>query len=454
MIRRFRFPSISILALTLTLVVISIASPGSAPTAGAAGGDADDVIPGRYIVVLEDGASAADGAADHGLRPSHIYRTALNGFAAAVPAPKLSALAADPRVESVGQDRVVRAVTQTLPTGVNRIDADLAWGTKTGAGIRVAVMDTGIDYDHPDLQANINANLSCSFIGGQFCGPGAPPAWDDDNKHGTHVAGTVAAVNNDIGVRGVASAANLVALKVLNNVGSGSFSDVTAAVDYVTATRTDADATNDIHVVNMSFGASCSVCTDNSTDPTIDAFHDAVISAVNAGVVIAVAAGNSGSNASTSVPASFDEVITVSAFTDYNGAGGASSGCKIFLGLGKLCDESIAKFSNYGPDVDIAAPGVQILSTLPGGTYGSFSGTSMASPHVAGVAALYLQGRTAPTSKAGVDAVRLAVMAAGECSGSGTTTSSGYCTTKWSGDKDSSPYWEPLADAQKVAALP
>lgn len=436
---------------TVLLAMLVFTSIGGGNSASA--GDGDGINHGRYVVVVRDGVSPAEVAASHDLRPSHVYSAALNGFAAAVPPSRVTDLRSDARVVSLGEDRLVHASVQTLPTGVNRIDAEAGkTGTKTGAGILVAIMDSGIDYDHPDLAVNINATLSCSFIGGTFCGAGTPPAWDDDNQHGTHVAGTVAATNNSSGVVGVSQGATLVALKVLNANGSGSFADITAAVDYVTVTRTDLDPANDISIVNMSFGASCSACTDNSSDPTIAAFHAAVTSATNAGVVVVAAAGNSGIDSSSSVPASFDEVITVSAFTDYNGAGGKSSGCRIFAGLGKLCDETIAKFSNYGADVDIAAPGVQILSTVPGGGVGTLSGTSMAAPHVAGLVALYLEGRAAPADGTSVTAVRLAIMKAGECSASGVTSASGYCTTKWSGDRDSSS--EPLVDGEKASALP
>ena len=421
-----------------------------------------DIIPGRFVAILNAGVAPEDVLQGHGLHPIHVYRYAVNGFAVAASDGQVNRLRQDPRVASVGLDRVVRAFDQNIPTGVNRIDSEPGkTGIKTGASVRVAITDTGIDADHPDLQGNLDSIYSCSFLGGKVCGPGFPPAWNDGNGHGSHVAGTVAASNNTQGVVGVAPGATLVALKALNDAGSGSFADITASVDYVTCTHTGADCNNDgisgdlpIQVINMSLGARCSVCTDNSTDPTIAAFHTAVANAVSLGVVVVVAAGNDGANAATTVPASFDEVITVSAFSDLNGASGSSSGCLLMPGQGKVCDETIAKFSNYGADVDIAAPGVRVNSTYKDGGYTDLSGTSMASPHVAGVVALYLEARIPPATASEVAAVRSILRANGECTPGGTTNLSGWCSKKWSGEPDRNTYWEPLVDAERVATLP
>ncbi len=235
---------------------------------------------------------------------------------------------------------------QVLPWGIDRIDAEQAWATNTGAAIRVGIIDTGIDMTHPDLQANIRG-------GANMIDPAKSP--NDDNGHGSHVAGIIAGVNNAVGIIGVAPSVDLYAIKVLNRQGSGYISDIIEGLQWSIA--------NQMQAVNMSLGA--------STD--IQSLHDAVIAAANAGIVQVVAAGNDGVSAPVSYPGAYAEVITVSATDQTN---------------------TIASFSSRGPAVDIAAPGVSIFSTYKSGGYATLSGTSMATPHVAGVAALVL--KTAP----------------------------------------------------------
>lgn len=230
---------------------------------------------------------------------------------------------------------------ETLPWGVNQIDAELAWGTSTGSGVKVAIIDTGIDLDHPDLAVNIAGNIN--IINPAKTG-------DDDNGHGTHVAGTVAAVGNDIGVIGVAFTARLYAVKVLDRRGSGFLSDVIAGLQWC--------VTNRMQVVNMSLG----------TSSDIQSFHDAVIAVNNVGIIQVAAAGNA-SGGPVGYPAAYDEVIAVSATDSTN---------------------TIAAFSSVGPKVELAAPGVSIPSTWKGGGYYTISGTSMATPHVTGTVALAL----------------------------------------------------------------
>ncbi|MBW3621413.1 MAG: S8 family serine peptidase, partial [Actinobacteria bacterium] len=207
------------------------------------------------------------------------------------------------------------------------------------------------------------------------CGAGG----DDDHYHGTHVAGTIAALDDGEGVVGVAPGARLWAVKVLDSSGSGSFSVIIAGVDYVTANA------GEIDVANMSLGCKC----------TSTALDDALTTSVAAGVTYAISAGNSDADTKDFSPAGHDDVITVSALADFDGLAG---------GLGApTCrtdqDDTLADFSNWGPDVDITAPGVCILSTYPleQGGYASISGTSMSSPHVAGAAALlYASGMSDP----------------------------------------------------------
>lgn len=230
---------------------------------------------------------------------------------------------------------------QTVPWGIDRVDAELVWPTgNTADPIRIGVIDTGISLSHPDLAANIAGGVNT-------INPRRNP--NDDNGHGSHVAGIIAGLDNTIGVVGVAPNADLYAIKVLGANGSGYLSDVIEGIDWGIA--------NGMQVLNMSLGTSA-----NS-----QLLHDAVIRAYNAGVVVVAAAGNSGG--SVEYPGAYPEVITVSA-TD--------------------ASDQIASFSSRGPEVDLAAPGVSIFSTYKGTGYATLSGTSMATPHVAGVAALVL----------------------------------------------------------------
>lgn len=374
----------------------------------------EDKIPGRYIVVLKDDvdadAATADLAAAHGLALGHEYRATIKGFSATVPAARLQALADDSRVAFVSEDRAVHAFArpsgggstqpaQSVPTGVNRIGA-LAVG---GAGVTVAVIDTGIDLSHPDLAGNIVANKSC--ITGKKNG-------NDDNGHGSHVAGTIAGIDNAIGVVGIAPQAKLAAVKVLNAQGSGSWSSIICGLDWVAANA----AAYDIAVANMSLGGSGS--SDNDCGNTNnDALHQAICRLRDAGVTIVVAAGNESTDAATKVPAAYDDaVITVSALADSDGLSGGAGAATSYG-----ADDTFASFSNYGSPVDIGAPGVSIRSTWKGGSYNTISGTSMASPHVAGAAALYL----AANPGSSWTQVRDALVAAGEALGAGHTDPSG-----------------------------
>jgi subtilisin family serine protease len=224
-----------------------------------------------------------------------------------------------------------------VPWGVKRVNASQAWDRTTGAGVKVAVIDTGIDCTHPYLACAGGVNL---------IKPDASPA--DDHGHGTHVAGTIAARPVDgKGIVGVAPAASLYAVKVLNAEGGGSIATIVEGIAWV--------AENGMNVANMSLGG-----------PGSDAMYKAVRKAVAAGVTIVAATGNDPA-ASVSAPASYSEVIAVSASTSEDG---------------------LADFATTGPEVDFIAPGKDVESTWPGGKAARLSGTSMASPHVAGLAAL------------------------------------------------------------------
>lgn len=341
-------------------------------------------VRGRYIVVFVDEVLSPRAEAQRlseglGGRPIAVYEHAIKGFAITnLPEAAAAALAGNPNVKYVEQDRVVELYAQTIPTGVRRIFADdnaaidIDGTDDVRVDVDVAIIDTGIDFEHPDL--NVVAGQDCSNLSG-----GGPP-WnrtavcenggDDDHYHGTHVAGTVAAIDNGDGVVGVAPGARLWAVKVLDSSGSGYESNIVAGIDWIT------QHASDIEVANMSLGGS----------GFSQAEYDAIQSAVNAGVAFAVAAGNSDANASNYSPAAFDNVLTVSALADFDGepGGNGASTCRTDQ------DDTLADFSNWGNSVQIAAPGVCILSTFPieQGNYGTISGTSMASPHVAGALAL------------------------------------------------------------------
>jgi subtilisin len=237
---------------------------------------------------------------------------------------------------------------QTLPYGIDRVDAEVAHANgDTGSGADVAIIDTGIDPDHPDLEANVGAGTA--FVS---CSGGCATAWADDEGHGTHCAGTADAVDNSEGVVGVATDATLHSVKVLDSRGSGSYSDIAAGVEYVADQGWD--------VGSMSLGGS-------SGSQTL---KDACQYAADNGVFLVAAAGNSGPCSDcVGYPAAYDTVVAVSA-TD--------------------SADSLASFTSTGPEVEIAAPGVDVVSTQLGGGTETLSGTSMSCPHVAGAAGLLM----------------------------------------------------------------
>lgn len=358
-----------------------MASPaGSAPADG-------DMIPGAYIVTVADGASPDEVSTDHGRRlgasVDHVYRHAARGYAARMSAGAAARAAADPRVRSVVADRVVRinakpggggggSTSETVPTGVRRV------GGGTTAGTPVAVLDTGIDVTHPDLNVS-REGINCS----------SGSSYADGNGHGTHVAGTIGAIGgNRRGVVGVAPGTIVHPVRVLNNAGSGSWSSIICGINWVTARAST------IKVANMSLGGTG---TAGQCDPGL---HFAICESVKAGVTYVVAAGNENDDARNHVPAAYDEVITVSALADSDGVFNASArwaaGCRVDQ------EDTLADFSNDGPAVDLIAPGVCIASTWKGGGYSTISGTSMASPHVAGLAALWVAAHPTMASPAQV----------------------------------------------------
>jgi subtilisin family serine protease len=348
----------SIITLFSILLVLSIAMQPA--LANATPNQKANKIQGQYIIVLSDDSDLASETAkakSKGAEIIHEYTHAIKGFAVKVQNDKVLEMIKknNPSISYIEPDYEVQTFVQTLPTGINRIDAERS--TARTVDVDIAIIDTGIDLTHLDL----NVYKDVTFVIGTITG-------NDDNGHGTHVAGTAAAKDNSIGVVGVAPDARLWAVKVLDKNGSGFLSDVIKGVDYVTTNYAL------IEVANMSLGCQCSSL----------ALDTAITNSVAKGVTYVVAAGNSRQNAETFSPANHPDVIAVSAIADSDGKCGGK-GSKTFYGK----DDTFARFSNFGPVIDMAAPGVSIYSTYKNGGYATLSGTSMASPHVAGAAALY-----------------------------------------------------------------
>ena len=330
-------------ALTALASVLALSAQASGPGAD------------RYIVVLKNAvdsnAVANLHAQRYGASVEHVWSSALHGYSAVIPNDRVAALRADQNVAYVELDGIATTTAQTLPWGVDKIDADVSStlaGNGSGAITNVDgyVIDTGIDTSHPDL----NVVEFRQYANG-------PPR--DCNGHGTHVAGTIGARDDAAGVVGVAPGIRLHAIKVLNCAGSGSWSDVISGINYVAGTTTRPA------VANMSLGG-----------PQNTAVDDAVKGAAARGVFFGVAAGNDGADACAHSPA----------------AAGTSSGVDTVAATDSSDIE--ASWSNYGNCVDIWAPGVSIYSTYKSGSYATLSGTSMATPHVVGGAALYLSSHT------------------------------------------------------------
>jgi subtilisin family serine protease len=394
----------------------------------------DEPVPGKdVVVVLPDNVDADQVLTDLGIDPTYQYDEVVNGFAANVSAADKQELKSIPGV-IVSPNRPIEAFdntrhgkdkahgkrkaqgkdnghgqaraqgkhkhghkkhkkhkkhknksqpsqtqglgSQQIPTGISRI------GVTQNPQAGIAGDGGAIDVDVAVLDTGIGPNSDLTIAGGQDCvGAGST---NDGNGHGTHVSGTIGALDDASGVVGVAPGARLFAVKVLDDSGSGDDSTVICGLEWVVA---HADT---IDVVNMSLGGPDPL---GGADCANSALHQAVCNVVNAGIPVIVAAGNESTDASSSSPGNYDQVITVSALSDFNGTagGGASPTCENDV------DDSFADYSNFGSVVDIMAPGTCILSTVPGDALDTFSGTSMATPHVTGAAALFLASHPAAT---------------------------------------------------------
>ena len=352
-------------ALALAGVACAVAISGPAMSQrgnGNSPAQSEGAIAGQYICVFDSNVirrgqvvAAANRAANaNGGNVLYTYRNSINGFATRASARGVQNMQrANPWISYCVQDEVVTLAPppgrgggggggggsdpQTTPWGIDRVGGAV---NASGLSRRAWILDSGIDLDHPDL--NVDTSRSRDFTGSR---KGA----DDENGHGTHVAGTVAAIDNSIGVVGVAAGAPVVSVRVLNRRGSGSYSGIIAGVDYVAGAAGAGD------VANMSLGGGRNA-----------ALNQAVEAAAAAGVHMVLAAGNESQDANNTSPGSANgnRVYTISA-TDRN--------------------DRFASFSNYGSSVDYAEPGVGIPSTWLSGGYNTISGTSMAAPHAAGI---------------------------------------------------------------------
>jgi len=336
------------------LPLVAVSMPAQAQEAG-------DKIPGSYICVFKKGsvsrgnaqAEANRAAQAGGGQVKHVYSVAIQGFAADLPPQALERVkASNPNIAYCEQDQVMAAPpvraeakpggggtvqpAQETPWGIARVN-----GGTAGTFATAWIIDTGVEFTHPDL--SVDTARSRNFVANETSA-------NDLNGHGTHVAGTIAALDNTIGVVGVAPGARVVAVRVLNRRGSGTNSGVIAGVDYVAQNGRAGD------VANMSLGGGVS-----------DALDQAVINASAGGVRFALAAGNETDNANNHSPARANgpNIFTVSAF-----------------GVG----DRWASYSNFGnPPIEYSEPGSSIKSTWLSGGYNTISGTSMATPHLAGL---------------------------------------------------------------------
>ncbi|MFA6469770.1 MAG: S8 family serine peptidase [Bacteroidota bacterium] len=360
----------SLLSLLVTIVFLSgIVLQGcrdeQAPTSSSQQGivTTDDVamsdapIEGQYIVVFKSTLGKTNNVAatvnllleENGISADavqNVYSHSLNGFTVRMTSAEADAVKKNSSIAYIEQDRVITLAkpgggggglpAQTTPWGIARVG-----GAGNGVGKVAWIIDTGVDLDHPDL--TVDVARSRNFVS-------TTSTADDDNGHGTHCAGIIAAKNNTVGVVGVAAGATVVAVKVLNRRGSGTYSQIIAGVDYVAANGANGD------VANMSLGGSAS-----------QALDDAVVNAASKGIKFALAAGNESTNAGTKSPA-------------------RANGANIYTISAMASGDNWASYSNYGnPPVDYCAPGSSILSLWKDGGTNTISGTSMATPHVAGI---------------------------------------------------------------------
>jgi subtilisin len=409
------------------------AAPAPATAAPALGKGARPASPtdptNRWIVVLDPGVDAALAATRHGKRvgfaSERTFKHAFRGYSATLDRDQVTALSHDPSVAMIVADEKIEIAAQTTPTGISRA------GATRSPVAKIDGLDERVDADVAIVDTGIAVVADLNVAGGYNCSTTNRALWRDVQGHGTHVAGTVGAIDNGNGVVGVAPGVRLWAVKILDDTGEGLLSWYVCGLDWIAAQRDPSDPTRPLfESVNMSVAkygkddANCGITNK-------DILHQAICRLVSSGVTVVAAAANDSSSAAARVPAAYNEVITVSALADSDGKAGGLGGNRCYSWGTYDVDDTFADFSNYGSDVDLIAPGKCIWSTVPGG-YKYSSGTSMAAPHVAGAAALLKASRPGLTPSE----VREALQYLG--------------TLNWRTSTDPDPYHEKLLDVSRL----
>jgi len=346
--------------------------------------------------------------ATHGFKADLRYDHALSGFAATLSRGQVRKLQRDGKVAAVQKVRTFRLSGEIVPIGIKRVKAAPSGGPGPDLDVDVAVLDTGIG-PVGNNELNIAGGTNC-YIGPGQTEPVDRDDWADVLGHGTHVAGTIGARDNSVGTVGVAPGARLWSVRVFDGI-YGNTASVLCGLDWAVGTKLD-PLQPDIEVINMSFEGPRDSQIENCDPNDPDSIHVAVCAAHQAGITMVAAAGNFHVNADTVSPGGYPQVITVGALSDFDGKGGSkkASNCTNYK---SEIDDTYARYSNYGRDVDIIAPGTCVRSTVPNASSGDITtkmtGTSMATPHVTGAVAHYLAGHADP----GPDRMRELVRAGG-----------------------------------------
>jgi subtilisin family serine protease len=375
-----------------------VLAAGLIPVAG--GANQADVSPGKYIVMLAPGVDPTAHARTKGISVGHSYRRVFHGYSAALSPAQVQSLQDDPEVTSVKASRVFhleaigfapaggasvsqKDLTPQVPSvSARRVGALLSPTAKIDGidervDVDIAILDSGIQPDHPDL--NVRGGTDCVR-------DTKKPSWADRDGHGTLVAGIAAAIDNGFGRVGIAPGARLWGVRVADPEGLIEDADLICGLEWLVAGEAD------IEVANMSLsgpGENINACRGSSA--AWDALQYAICAAVGRGITMVASAGNEGMDASTLIPGAYPDVMAVSAFAETDGLPGrlgpssGSLGCEV-----DIADDTFAFFSNFGPTIDLSAPGVCVGSTFLKGTYAGGIGTSFSTPLVAGAAALYL----------------------------------------------------------------
>jgi subtilisin len=356
----------------------------------------------------ERAANVTDRLANEvGFKTRHRFANAMTGFSARLTPAQAAELATDPKVASVRPARQFRIAAQVVPNGIKRVKAWAAGNSISDVDADVAVLDTGIgpgDSNGDPIPMGPAGRPELNIAGGINCydDPSTPKRneaelypgrWADSHWHGTHVAGTIGARDNDVGTVGVAPGARLWAVRVFEGT-RGTEGSIVCGLDWAIGTWAD-PGLPDIDVINMSIqGPRLDLqedCDQILADPGGDPIHQGVCAATRLGITVVAAAGNQGDDVNLSSPGGYDQVISVGAMTDYDGAGwgaAGNDGCDR-----RERDDTYASYSNYGRDIDIVAPGTCVVSTwrsTSGDDTATSTGTSMATPHVTGAVARYL----------------------------------------------------------------